>query len=287
MRNAIAAAIFALALVPASAAASGAAPLTDDVAGRVTAAVRLNGQGPFDLILDTGANRTVLTPENARLLGLSGVGAAPVTGLADLAVAARVRIAHLDAGAFVRADVPAIVMDGFALGEADGILGADAFAGRRLVIDFARDAYRLEDGGAAAPEGFATVRGELRNGLLVAEVLVNGLPTKALIDTGAERSFVNPALIARLELVARRTGARAAGVEQEAEAALARLAHIALGGFDAGAVEAYVTPLALFRDMRGVEEPGLVIGMDVLRRADLVAIDYARAELQLRRRAPV
>src|SRR5688572_9814291 len=60
------AALFALSAAPAL-----ATPLERDSAGRLLAPVAINGSGPYRLVLDTGANRTAVTPEVARELGLT------------------------------------------------------------------------------------------------------------------------------------------------------------------------------------------------------------------------
>src|SRR5437868_1700936 len=47
-----------------------AAPTRLDRIGRILAPVKINGQGPFRLIVDTGANQSVLTTRLATRLGL-------------------------------------------------------------------------------------------------------------------------------------------------------------------------------------------------------------------------
>ena len=51
------------------------APTRHDRIGRIWAPVHINGQGPFRLVLDTGASHSALTPRLAETLGASsGVG---------------------------------------------------------------------------------------------------------------------------------------------------------------------------------------------------------------------
>ena len=72
--------------------ASGAASVTGatskDTAGRAVALININGQGPFRFILDTGANRSVLSQALATRLGLSpsGVGVVHSVDGAELAM---------------------------------------------------------------------------------------------------------------------------------------------------------------------------------------------------------
>ena len=47
-----------------------------DSARRMTAPVHINGQGPFDFVIDTGANRTVVSRELATALAMPAAGKA-------------------------------------------------------------------------------------------------------------------------------------------------------------------------------------------------------------------
>jgi len=47
---------------------------TKDAAGRAVALININGQGPFRFIIDTGANRSVLSQALATRLGLAPSG---------------------------------------------------------------------------------------------------------------------------------------------------------------------------------------------------------------------
>ncbi len=273
----------------APAAALTSADIEDDAAGRVIAPVMLNGQGPFRLVLDTGAGAIVLTPETAAAIGAAADGSAPVSGVGGQTRAPRVRIAALDAGAFTRADAPAVVLSGHMLGGADGMIGADSFAGQRMAIDLEARRMTLEPGGAPAPAGFETASGVLRpGGLLIVDALIDGVRAKALIDTGAEATLVNRALGRGLRTVrAQEFGYGVSGAEAATPSAIdtvvevALIRSLALGEIRTDGVRAYLADLPMFV-VGGVEQPGAVIGMDVWRRADILAIDYVRAEVQVR-----
>ena len=55
-----------------------------DVARRVTVPVRINSQGPFDFVVDSGANRTVVSSELADILSLPPAGQAQIHGIAGV-----------------------------------------------------------------------------------------------------------------------------------------------------------------------------------------------------------
>src|SRR4051812_15405230 len=65
-----------------------ASPTRPDRIGRILAPVMINGQGPFRLTVDTGANQSVITQRLAETLGLAASGRSirlnGVTGAIDL-----------------------------------------------------------------------------------------------------------------------------------------------------------------------------------------------------------
>jgi predicted aspartyl protease len=105
----------------------------------IVLAVRLNGRGPFRLLLDTGSTHSAVSARTAADIG-APVVAKTVTGSAagsqDTLV---VRIDSLKVGAVEIADVLASIveLDGIAgEGSLDGVIGQDALAALRYTIDF-------------------------------------------------------------------------------------------------------------------------------------------------------
>jgi hypothetical protein len=116
------------------------APTRRDRIGRIWAPVVINGQGPFRLVLDTGASHSALTARVAEALGISldtghTVMLRGATGSARVPV---VPVESLEVGDLLMQprQLP-IVPD--ALGGAEGILGTDGLANKRIHIDFKRD----------------------------------------------------------------------------------------------------------------------------------------------------
>ena len=89
-----------------------------DLVGRITAKVMVQGRGPYDFVVDTGANRTVVSTELADELRLPDAGMARVHGIVGAentrtvvvdalridAMAARFTI-HMSEGAMARETV--------------------------------------------------------------------------------------------------------------------------------------------------------------------------------------
>src|SRR5690606_6626207 len=117
-----------------------------------------------------------MLPNTARLLGVTSPLIVPVIVVDSLDVR------YL---CFDRRQV-AIVNDVF--GGADGVLGADGLSGKRVFIDFMEDEITIKHSRKRLrPRGFARVPVELRHGhLLMFDVRVAGVRTKAMLDTGAQ-----------------------------------------------------------------------------------------------------
>src|SRR5436190_18191595 len=69
-----------------------------DSARRVTVPVTLNGFGPFEFVVDTGANRSVVSLEIAQRLRLPSAGTAPVHGIVSAEAAPLAKVKHLRVG---------------------------------------------------------------------------------------------------------------------------------------------------------------------------------------------
>jgi len=104
-------------------------------------------------------------------------------------------------------DRPMPVLTGAILANADGILGVEGLASARIDIDFADDRVTIahSNGRRRADAGFLTIPATLQNeGLLMVAARVGRVRTKAIIDTGAERTLGNAALRNALLLTPRR-----------------------------------------------------------------------------------
>ncbi len=94
-----------------------------------------------------------------------------------------------------------------ALGGADGVLGMDGLANKRIHIDFRHDRITImRSKNQRAGSGFSIIPVNLLHGLLVADATMGGVPVKAIIDTGGQVTLGNQAL--RLALAERRGDSR-------------------------------------------------------------------------------
>jgi predicted aspartyl protease len=128
-----------------------ALPTTRDHIGRVLVQVRVNGQGPFAFVVDTGASHSTVSPSLVQALGLkpSTVTSMQLDGFTGSALVSGVTIDRLEAGAWTIQDTPMPVVWAPVMAGADGILGAAGLSDQSLVIDFQHG--RVAVAGAVEP----------------------------------------------------------------------------------------------------------------------------------------
>jgi predicted aspartyl protease len=266
------------------------APTRLDRIGRIWAPVSVNGQGPFRLVLATGASHTALTPHLAEALGIQANPADTVMlrGATGSATVPMVPIESLEIGDFLMESRRlAIIPD--ALGGADGVLGIDGLADKRIHIDFRRDRIAImRSKNQRAGGGFTTIPVSLLQGLLVVDANMGGVPVKAIIDTGGQVTLGNQAL--RLALAERRGGGVQDGkldqvfgstLDMQVGTRLETPA-LRLGTLMVRSPAMTFADFEIFKHWKLTGEPAMLIGMDVLGLLDTLIIDYRRRELQVK-----
>jgi len=263
------------------------APTQRDRIGRIWAPVYLDGQGPFRLVLDTGANRSAIIGRVADQLGYRGrtdrqVRIRGVTGTAIVPVA---RVGRMEIGDLLLApvDLP-IVLDVF--GGAEGVLGNEGLFDKRIVIDFKRDSITVKRSRReAAPDGFTTLPITfLRDRLLSIDVMIGRVKAKAIIDTGAPDSLGNSALLEALKRSIKDTpDVEIVGVTLDVERGnRVRMPTISLDRIRIRGATMTFGDVQIWQYWRLTREPAIMLGMDVLGVLDQVIIDYRTRELHLR-----
>jgi len=267
------------------------APTRRDRIGRIWAPVEINGQGPFRLVLDTGASHSALTARVADALGIPVPypGTTILRGTTGTTTVPMIPIRTLEVGDLLMEPrrLP-IIPD--ALGGAEGILGTDGLAGKRIHIDFRGDRITIvRSRNERAPSGFVTIPVKFMRGhLLVVDAYLGGVRTKAIIDTGGQATLGNVAL---REALARRRSGTVAVTDDVVGATLDvqtgdRVATPAIAMGDVLVRNAAMTfaDFVIFEHWKMIQEPAMLIGMDVLGLLDTLIIDYRRRELQVRLR---
>lgn len=267
-----------------------AAPTRVDRAGRVIAAVLVNGRGPFRFILDTGANSSALAPRMVELLGLpvDQEAAVRVHGVTGSAILPAVRIDSLRAGDIELRDVRLPVLAEQVFAGADGILGVDGLKAARIEVDFTRDRVTIgRSSHSRAPRGFLAVPVRLENnGLLMMTGRVGRVPVHVIIDTGAERTLGNAPLRDAIEHRVSpwdRGESSVIGVTEDVRTgATFQAPEISIGKARLRNLSVTFDDLHVF-DVWGLSgAPALLVGMDLLGTLQQFVVDYPRREFQLK-----
>jgi predicted aspartyl protease len=269
------------------------APTRRDKIGRIWAPVSINGQGPFRLVLDTGASHSALTARVVEELGITFDASNTVwlRGATGSVQVPMVPVQTLEFGdLLVEPRRLPIVPD--ALGGAEGVLGTDGLAGKRIHIDFRKDSITImRSRNERAASGYATIPVRfLRGRLLVVNAFLGGLPVQAVIDTGGQATLGNEAL--RIALAERRRRQQKDAMPDNVTGATldiqvgSRVAtpSLALGEIMVRNPAMTFADFAIFEHWKMTKEPAMLIGMDVLGLLDTLIIDYRRKELQVKLR---
>jgi hypothetical protein len=263
------------------------APTTRDGIGRIWAPVLINGQGPFRLVLDTGASKSAIVPRVAEQLKLPvKTRGAQLRGVTGTAVVPTAKIESLEFGELRVDDVTVpIVADVF--GGADGVLGGDGLQDKRIVVEFRRDRISIARSRKQAPmPGYSVVPFDyVKAHGLRTYMMVGPVKVVAIIDTGGQATVGNTAL---REALARHRGEKdpfddaVIGVTEDVQPATrVRVPSIVANGLIVRRAEIRFSDLYIFDHWKLTSEPALLVGMDVLGTIDSLVIDYRRQEMHI------
>src|SRR5215469_8925328 len=122
----------------------------------IVAPMTINGSGPYDFLVDTGAQITTIDPRLAARLNLRTEGITGVSGVASFGRKNFTHLAKVEIGGHPVDDVLAIVDDLLQLHQADakirGIVGEDYLAHFDLLIDNEHRMLCLDESGTIAAE---------------------------------------------------------------------------------------------------------------------------------------
>jgi predicted aspartyl protease len=253
------------------------------------APVGINGQGPFNFILDTGANVSCISHELAERLMLERVEPAPVHTMVGVRSRPRVLIANLKVGERDRRAVRAPAMS-FYGPQVDGVLGIDWLKGQRLVLDFRKKTIEItKSRSEVSSTNRVVVPARRRWGqLTIVDAELSGHKISAMIDSGAQATLCNTPLydmVNRMEAhaVYKREHEK---VQMETIAGepfsgeLFYLPFLRLGGLQLGNVPVVYSEAHVFELWDLKKTPAIVLGMDLLSQFESVALDFGRSQVR-------
>ena len=257
---------------------------------RLTVAVHVNGSGPYNFIVDSGADTSVVGLRIARGLQLPLGTTAILNGMTSRNVVDRVRVAELTLGPNTIRNLQLPALRESDLG-GDGMIGIDALTQQRLMMDFEKRLIKVEDARIpekSRPGDIIVVARRQRGQLILTHVRAAGLSLDAVIDTGTEITIGNLAL--RDKLIRKNrdkfvtipvTGVTGETVELQ----MAKIAELQLGPITLRDVPMAFADVPPFKMFGLSNEPALLLGTDILESFRRVSLDFRarKVRFQLRR----
>ena len=253
--------------------------LQDERYRRMTVPVLINGQGPFNFLIDTGAEASVLSHALADQLQLNERDTALLVGTASERIVETAQVDEISFGSGTYRDATAALVEGDNIGGADGILGLDSLQDRRILLDFENRVMEV-----AHPDERPNNRGfeivvrarQIEGQLIIARANIDGVSTAVIVDTGAQGSIGNLALQRRLRNA--RSESDIVMTDINGVQALGRLRLARMLDLDGAQISNFLISFndsPTFAAMGLEDEPAMILGMSELRLFRRVAIDFA------------
>jgi len=260
---------------------------------RMSVEVMVNGHGPLRFTVDSGADRTVIGASVAQALGLKPGDTVLLHSTTGSERVGTVPIDELRIGNSLIHNIDAPALPERFIG-ADGLLGIDALADQRLLLDFERRKIVVQDTRRVTPSvdaGEIVVVARRRKGqLILTEASAGPVGIYAIIDSGSEVTVGNSALRQRL-FERRRVQPTAQPVEiisvtgGRVVADGVALNEMRVGGITLRGVSVAFFDAPPFRLFGLERQPAMLLGTDVLGAFARVSLDFRARKVRFRLRA--
>jgi predicted aspartyl protease len=256
---------------------------------RMTVGVMVGGTGPYRFIVDTGADRTVVSTELAATLKLVSAGSAPLHSTVGISAVDTATVPTLQVTRKLVRNIVAPVLGSSHIG-ADGILGVDALRSQRIDLDFQTQTMSVVPATTPVEHSAGTneivVEGHRRNGrLVITEASINDVPVTVVLDTGSEVTIGNEALKAALfrrsrpELFHRVELQAVTGDMIFGDVAL--VDKLAIGGASLDNLAVVFASAHIFEELKLDRKPAVLLGMNAMRAFKKVSIDFGAQKLRV------
>lgn len=254
---------------------------------RVSIPIRIDGKGPWDFIIDTGSQRTVIASDLARRLALPPRRTVTILSMTGRSEAATVAVPRLDfAGGAVDA-FEAPVLEAEHLGAA-GLLGLDSLHAKRVTLNFRNNRMEIGDSRSSHrpvvdPDTIVVEAKRRKGQLILLNSDVNGMRVAVMLDTGSNFSVGNFAL--RDKLIAKRrapellTATLTSVTGGQLVGQVARIKSVRMGRVSLTGVPVIFADAVPFAELGMQDKPALLLGISALRLFDRVAIDFGRGKV--------
>lgn len=257
-------------------------PSNDD---RLTIPIRIGEQGTWNFVIDTGAQRTVISRDLAHRLALTDARRVTVLSMTGPSDVSSVNLPPIAFGRTTITDIEAPVLDGEHLG-APGLLGLDGLQSKRLLLNFRTGRMEISASTRRVRQepNAIIVEARRRNGqLILLDSTVDGSRVSIILDTGTNISVGNMALLAKLTRKGRAPATTLASLTSVTGGTLigqiAVLHTVKMGGAMLVDLPVLFADASPFEALRLHDRPALLLGINALKVFDRVAIDFGRGKV--------
>jgi hypothetical protein len=257
-------------------------PLTFDPRGRPLANVSINGQGPFEMVIDTAAGGTLLSGDLIRRLALTSNRLARVQGASGAVDSALYELDAVEIAGMRRQNQYALEIPADSASSAahQGVLSARTFMGTRLTYALGAGVLRIDARDNREPLSNALDVRFRQNVYPFTPVTIAGIDATALIDAGARRSVGNRALRDALGFAANDPRLRevepiGGATAHRTDTVAADIVSVAIAQHTFGALELAFADLPVFNSLEVAQTPAVILGMDVMRQLQTLTLDYS------------
>lgn len=273
------------------------APYHVEDSGRIVVEARVNGQGPFDFALDTGASISAVFDELRNELALETVPGIRVIvhGAVDSGKFPLLDIGLLEVGSEVWTDPRIVSLPGNTAAGAsiDGLLGVDFL--RRYAVGFSTEdrvirlyppvlvAHRSYRGWASVPLE-AEFIGESGAALYFIDIAIDGRELRAVFDLGAGLNVINspgarslgvaPSVLRREDVFSGALGRSTVFAQLDAE-------NVTTAGIRWQNEVFSIADLEVFETLMLRDSPAAILGAGLFTQRDFI-IDFVRSRLLVR-----
>lgn len=254
-----------------------------DRSDRMTVPVRINNSEPVDFIVDTGAERTVISGDLAqrlaleagpelRLATITGPAMAPSFYIEELALKSH-KVEGIEAPALERSNLGG-----------NGLLGIDSLEDSKVFLDFRTQHLEVLPSAIGKrpgklEQGMIVVSAKKRAGrMILSSAEIDGVKVDIILDTGAQASMGNFALRDRLRKRHLRfdyVPVRMKSVTgKELPGDFSQIRAIKIGSFDVTNLPVTFAENYAFEALKLNDRPAILFGMDALKLFDRVVIDF-------------
>jgi len=262
-------------------------PIGTDIGDRMTVKVSVGGQGPYKFLVDTGAERTIISRELAHHLQLADGKDAILHSVIGANDVNTVFIPHLQVSNNVISvvDAPALAQSNIG---ADGMLGIDSLRSQRVLFDFKAQTMSITPSSRPVERldgQTIVVRARARSGRLIfTQAQIDGQQVTVIVDTGSQVTIGNLALQRALMKHRLTTVPNPVMIEsvtgEKLSAKVAQIERLELGDVRIEDLAVAFADAHIFKQLDLKGQPALLLGMNAMRAFDRISIDFASKKVR-------